>query len=214
MEGEASKSGHMLSFLSHPIFTFSAGVLLTLVVIAWLLNSAAKTDAATAQVDGFMQAVSSLSPASLVAGSELEKQALDRFTNYLKSIGDPKIVAEQTQLVYARDAFLNDTLVTHRGLDAIREYFLKTSKTVTTFDVTIQDVVRSGDHYYIRWLMDFAAPAMNGGKAVRSIGMSQIHFDAEGKVTLHQDFWDSGTHFYAHLPVASGVIGYIRKQIK
>jgi hypothetical protein len=49
---------------------------------------------------------------------------------------------------------------------------------------------------------------------VTSVGVSQIRFDREGKVAFHQDFWDSGKNFYAHLPVIGGAVGYVGKRLK
>ena len=79
--------------------------------------------------------------------------------------------------------------------------------------VHIDDVSRSGSNYYVRWTMEFAAPALSGCELVHSVGISQIRFNPDGKVAFHQDFWDSGKNFYAHLPVVGGVIGLIRRRL-
>jgi hypothetical protein len=33
-------------------------------------------------------------------------------------------------------------------------------------------------------------------------------------VAFHQDFWDSGKNFYAHLPVIGGAVGYVGKRLE
>ena len=124
-----------------------------------------------------------------------------------------KYIRENTAKAYAPDAYLDDTLVVHRGACEIEEYFVKTSETMTSYQVTIDDVARSGPDHYVRWTMVFAAPALAGGKPVHSTGISQIRFNREGKVAFHQDFWDSGKNFYAHLPVVGGAVGYVRKRL-
>jgi hypothetical protein len=149
----------------------------------------------------------------LAEGSAEEKAALERFKAFLQGIGNVSFVRENTRKVYAADAYLDDTLLRHDGAAAIEEYFVKTSQTMTSYHVTIDDVARSGSDYYVRWSMVFAAPALSGGKPVHSVGVSQIRFNAEGKVAFHQDFWDSGKNFYAHLPMVGGAVGIVRGRL-
>ena len=150
----------------------------------------------------------------LESDSPAEKAAISRFTSLLQGIGKIEYVRENTSKVYANNAFFDDTLTVHQGVVEIENYFLKTSRTMTSYQVTIDDVAKSNGNYYVRWTMVFAAPALSGGKPVESIGISQIRFNREGKVVFHQDFWDSGKNFYAHLPVVGGAIGYVRKRLE
>jgi hypothetical protein len=84
---------------------------------------------------------------------------------------------------------------------------------MTHFEVSIDDIARSGPDHYIRWTMIFAAPALDKGEKVHSSGISHVRFAADGRVELHQDFWDSGENFFGRLPVAGGIIGIIRKRL-
>ena len=81
------------------------------------------------------------------------------------------------------------------------------------WQVTIDDVAKSGDNYYVRWTMVFSAPLLSGGAPVHSIGISQIRFNREGKVAVHQDFWDSGKNMYGHLRFVGGAVGIVRKRL-
>ena len=202
------------SVLIHPLTTFIAGVLVTLALIGWLL----KTSVAPNQSEGFVseyhQQIEKTGGSGFSSGSADEVAALERFKGFLKGIGDAKFISENTLKVYSADAFLDDTLVVHHGAAAIEDYFVKTAGNMTSCEVTIDDVSRSGENYYVRWTMVFSAPAMSGGQPVHSVGISQVRFNREGKVAFHQDFWDSGKNFYGHLPVAGGVIGFIRKRLE
>ncbi|MGJ8722962.1 MAG: nuclear transport factor 2 family protein [Roseibacillus sp.] len=147
------------------------------------------------------------------SGSAAEKAAHERFGTFLKNVGIPSAIKENTSKTYAKEAYLNDTLVTHYGPEEIEAYFLKTADTMTEFEVTIDDVARSGDDHYFRWTMIFAAPKLAKGTPIHSVGMSQVRFNAEGKVVFHQDFWDSGANIFGQAPVSGGIIGAIRKRI-
>jgi hypothetical protein len=80
--------------------------------------------------------------------------------------------------------------------------------------VTIDDIASSGNNHYVRWTMVFSAPKLNGGKPVESVGMSHVRFNDNGQVTMHQDFWDSGTNIYGQIPVLGGVIESIRRRFE
>jgi hypothetical protein len=43
--------------------------------------------------------------------------------------------------------------------------------------------------------------------------MTLLRFDKQGRVVLHQDFWDSSAGFYEHLPVLGGVMRWIKSKI-
>jgi hypothetical protein len=43
--------------------------------------------------------------------------------------------------------------------------------------------------------------------------MTMLRFDGEGRVVLHQDFWDPAAGFYEHLPVLGGVLRWIKSKI-
>ena len=204
----------MSSILSHPVFTFFAGLIVAVLAILLLLNSCAAPNQSAATVAAYRSRMEKVAPSGLDAGGPGEQAALERFKGFLEGIGDVKFVRENTTKVYAADAYLDDTLVVHHGADEIEAYFVKTSETMTSYQVTIDDVARSGSDYYVRWTMVFAAPALSGGNPVHSIGVSQIRLDREGKVAFHQDFWDSGKNFYGHLPVIGGAVGYVRKRLE
>jgi len=147
-------------------------------------------------------------------GSSEEKEGIARFTRFLENVGSRDYIRENTARTYAADAYLNDTLTVHRGAADIEAYFLKTAEAMQDCKVTIDDVARSGPDHYVRWTMIVTAKALAGGTPVHSTGISQVRLDSQGKVMLHQDFWDSGENFFGKLPVSGGAIGFIRKRLQ
>lgn len=202
------------SFFFHPFATFVAGLLVALCAVFFLLNSCAAPNRSTENVALYRSSMEKVVASGLEAGSSGEKAAVQRLSLFLQGIGDVNYVRENALKVYSADAYLDDTLAVHHGAAEIEAYFIKTSETMTAYHVTVDDVARSGNDYYFRWTMKFAAPALSGGKPITSVGISQIRFNREGKVAFHQDFWDSGKNFYAHLPVIGGAVGYVSKRLK
>ena len=67
--------------------------------------------------------------------------------------------------------------------------------------------------YYFRWEMNLQFKKLRKGVLNRSQGMSHIRFDAEGRVVLHQDFWDSATGLFDHVPVVGRLIRAVRSRV-
>lgn len=136
--------------------------------------------------------------------------AIGRFREFFKNV-TAQSVREKTASLYAEDVWFNDTLKTLRGRAALEAYFLKTMDHVDVFQTQVNDVARSGANFYVRWTMDIR---FKGAKEpVRTIGVSLLRFDREGRAVFHQDFWDSGAGFYEHLPVLGGVMRWIKTKI-
>ncbi len=186
-------------------------LLLALLVIAILIPACAPNPDTTKRVAEYKAVLSST---KATASANPSKQSVEAFTAFLQKIGDKEYIRENTAKVYAKDAYLNDTLVTHHGPAEIMAYFLNTSDTMTTYKVTIDDIASNGAEHYVRWTMHFAAPGLNGGKTVESCGISHIRVNGDGKVTMHQDFWDSGTNIYGQIPVLGGAIESIRRRFE
>jgi len=202
------------SILFHPSTTFVIGMFMGAAGIIGFLSSCAAPNKTADRVAAYRDALARAGEVGPAAGSAAEKAALERFTQFLQHIGDQQYIRENVSKTYRSDAYLDDTLTTHYGAAQIETYFLKTADSLTDAHVTIDDVVRSGSDHYIRWTMVMAAKPLAGGSPVHSIGISQIRFDSEGKVAIHQDFWDSGENFFGRLPVAGGIINLIRKRLQ
>jgi hypothetical protein len=140
-------------------------------------------------------------------------EALDRFGKFLKNIESTEYIAKEVANVYAKDAYLNDTLKTLTDREQVKQHFLNTSKTMTTYSLDVEDTMKSEQGYYVRWTMKFSAPKLAGGKEIITIGMSHVVFNKEGKVLLHQDFWDSSTGLFEHIPVLGGGIRMVKKRL-
>jgi hypothetical protein len=73
----------------------------------------------------------------------------------------------------------------------------------------INDVAVSGSDCYVRWTMEIRAKNLAGGRPVVTEGVSQLRFDDEGRIVLHQDFWNPATGIYQHLPLLGPAIRFV-----
>jgi len=187
-------------------------ILLILLFVAILIPACAPNPDTVKQVNEYKEELSKSRSGLLQNGNS--EAAIRNFTTFLQKIDDKSYIEENTAKVYAEDAYLNDTLVTHYGSEEIKKYFLETADTMESYDVTIDDIASSGPEHYIRWTMVFSAPKLNSGKPVHSVGMSHVRFNPEGQAVMHQDYWDSGMNIYGQIPVLGGAIETIRRRFE
>ncbi|MFZ9920997.1 MAG: nuclear transport factor 2 family protein [Terrimicrobiaceae bacterium] len=155
------------------------------------------------------QKAATATPGANLSSSDGEA-AIARFRGFFENVTTESIRKETNDL-YAEDVWFNDTLKTLRGRAAVEAYFLKTMEHVDSFQTKVDDVARSGSDFYVRWTMDIR---FKGAKEpVRTIGVTLLRFDRDGRAVLHQDFWDPAAGFYEHLPVLGGVMRWIKSKI-
>jgi len=128
---------------------------------------------------------------------------LSEFEAVYGDLTHPRIGARIAAL-YAEELYFNDSLTTFRQREALVDYMVRTSRELAQSEVRIESIARAGADVYVRWSMRFHATAMGRKIESESIGMSHLRFDEQGRIVVHQDFWDAAGGVYRHLPV----VGY------
>lgn len=151
---------------------------------------------------------------TVAVGSPAERQGIERLKLFLSRI-DAESVRNNTLSVYAPDAYLNDTLVSRRGSSNIQSYFLATVEAAETITANIEDVTRSADgFYYVRWTMDVRMKKVAAGETIRTLGITLVRFDDQGRVLIHQDYWDSAAGLWDHVPGLGRGIRWIKGRLE
>ncbi|MEM7226050.1 MAG: nuclear transport factor 2 family protein [Pseudomonadota bacterium] len=97
------------------------------------------------------------------------------------------------------------------GIPAYRAILQHMFKQVSSPRFQVVDWAQTGSKAYLRWTFTFS---QRKGAAPWVIeGMSEVHFDEQGRVCAHLDHWDSGNQFYARLPLLGRLIELIRKRL-
>lgn len=78
----------------------------------------------------------------------------------------------------------------------------------------VLDLARHGPRGFILWRMHFRPKRFGGSEDWRVEGVSEVHLDADGKVTVHIDHWDSGAQFYARLPLIGWLVRRVRRRLQ
>ena len=136
------------------------------------------------------------------------QKAAAAFAGLCGDLSVPNVTARVRE-VYAADAWFNDTIATEVGIDAIEKYLLKTAEGAEKVQARVNDVAVSGADVYVRWTMEVRAKNLAGGQPIVTEGMSQLRFDRDGLIILHQDFWNPATGIYQHLPLLGPAIRFV-----
>lgn len=135
-------------------------------------------------------------------------QGLERFAQVYADLTHAEI-GRRVGSLYADPMYFNDSLKTFTARDALIEYMQTTAEMLEHSEVAIDQVLREGNDVFVRWTMAFETSAMGRSITSRSVGMTHLRFDDKGRILVHQDFWDSATGLYRHLPV----VGYALDQV-
>ena len=73
----------------------------------------------------------------------------------------------------------------------------------------VGDRACSGRVCYLRW----SFTARTRGRPLSIEGMSEVHFDASGRVLAHVDHWDAASQLYERLPLLGPVLRLVRRRL-
>jgi hypothetical protein len=127
-------------------------------------------------------------------------QGVASFRHTFGNLGHADL-AKRVGELYAERFYFNDTIHIARERAELVEYMARTGEQLEESRVLIHRVIRDGADVYLRWEMTFTSRAIGKRVESHSIGMTHLRFNENGQIVLHQDFWDSGSALYAHLPV-------------
>ena len=147
---------------------------------------------------------------------------LDALKNTEGAVYNPDAIAENFQSVfanlasddlqsrveatYAADLYFNDTLKTMRTRSDLVAYLRDTGEKLDQLDVEILSAFRDDSDIYLRWRMDMSFRAVGKRIATRTVGMSHLRVNDDGKVIMHQDFWDGAEGIYRELPLIGAML--------
>lgn len=175
-----------------------------LLMIALMLNACGHVE------QNALQDYLALAPAEPDVIKNKRIQPLITLYNQIKQIS----LAEQIAETYAEKLFFNDTLVTLHNRQDLLKYLQHTQQQLDSMSFEVLGVQEKGDDVFVRWTMHTGFTVMGQSRNVQSIGMSHLRFNGDGKIILHQDYWDSMQGFYQHLPIIGGVLQWLKNGLQ
>lgn len=150
-----------------------------------------------------------LSPQQPGAGMDKRIRNFVELYNHLEN----NAVDVDTEKTYAEFLYFNDTLVTLHTRKELIEYLENTQKQLESMSLEVLNVLENGEDVFVRWKMETKFEVMGNHSDVQSLGISHLRFDPNGKIILHQDYWDSTNGFFQHIPILGGILQWIKTRL-
>lgn len=183
------------------------GIVLILgVVFTMLISSCSSAPKKPSYAENYLSALDSR------AGKVVSEQAVKGFSQVFADLKQENL-QNSVREAYANEFYFNDTFRSIDNIEDLVTYMSQTADNVIETKVYIKDIAQSDEDYYVRWVMDIHFETYKKKIASRSIGMSHLRFNAEGKIILHQDYWDNTDAFFRHLPVVGYMIKKVQKRL-
>lgn len=113
--------------------------------------------------------------------------------------------------LYTPDATFKDPFNEVRGTDAIAAIFRHMFDALDGPRFVVRDIVVDGDQCFLTW--DFLFRMKRFRRDEQCIrGGSHLKLAADGRITLHRDYWDAAEELYEKLPVVGGLMRWLKRR--
>jgi hypothetical protein len=112
--------------------------------------------------------------------------------------------------VCAPDIRFKDPFNEGQGVDYVIRVFEKMYRDIGGAQTHVTDVAFSDTACYLRWKLDFRR---KNGTPASVVGMSEVHFDRDGRAVVHHDHWDAASQVYELVPILGAVLRAIRSRL-
>ena len=129
--------------------------------------------------------------------------SLQQVIRFFESISADSV--SQLAQIYTDDANFKDPFNEVRGIPAITKIFSHMFDQVDGPRFVVTGSVLQGDQAFLTW--DFLFRMKRFSREEQCIrGATHIRFAADGRVSLHRDYWDAAEELYEKLPVLGGLM--------
>lgn len=149
-----------------------------------------------------MQTEAMRAPARRPPAEALE--ALVRAYEQLSPLRMPALLA-----CYAPDACFKDPFNEVQGHAAIERIFRHMFKQVAQPRFKVHTRLLQGEQAMLGWYFSFRS----GGRELVVRGVSHLHFDAQGRVCSHRDYWDTAEELYASFALIGPVMRWLARRL-
>lgn len=96
------------------------------------------------------------------------------------------------------------------GLEQLLQYFSHAYARLSSCTFVATAKIADQDQGCLSWIMTFTHEAIGNGKAISVHGCSIVHWNSEGKIAYHRDYYDLNEMILGHIPL----LGWVTNKIK
>ena len=112
--------------------------------------------------------------------------------------------------IYAPAARFKDPFNDVQGLAEIQRIFRHMYASLEKPHFIITGRIVQGPQCFLTWEFRFGFKGFKRGQAQCIVGGSHLVLDADGRITLHRDYWDAAEELYEKLPVVGGAMRWLK----
>lgn len=112
---------------------------------------------------------------------------------------------------YAPQTRFKDPFNEVQGVPALQRVFAHMFDTLDEPRFIVRDILVQGDQCFLTWDFVFRFRRFERGEQVVR-GGSHLHFDAQGLVILHRDYWDAAEELYEKLPGLGALMRWLKRR--
>jgi ketosteroid isomerase-like protein len=113
--------------------------------------------------------------------------------------------------LYAGDVRFKDPFNEVQGITAVQRIFAHMFVALDEPHFIVRDILVQGDACFLSW--DFVFRFKRFSRELQTIrGASHLLLDAQGRITLHRDYWDAAEELYEKLPVVGGLMRWLKRR--
>lgn len=146
-------------------------------------------------------------PAASPAGPLPQETPARRLARFYETLAPASLAG--LDALYAADARFKDPFNEVTGTAAIRRIFAHMFATTGAPRFVVTECIEQGGQAMLGWEFHFVLR----GRALTVSGVTHLRFDADGRVTLHRDYWDAAEELYEKLPLIGGVMRGLRRRL-
>lgn len=113
----------------------------------------------------------------------------------------------------APDMRFRDPFVDVRGIDQVKKGFRDLFKDIEDPRFTITHCACQDDVCFLRWNFTCRPIHISKGRPWVIDGVTEVHFDARGRVIDHIDHWDAGRYVYERLPWLRELLKIVKRRL-
>jgi hypothetical protein len=114
----------------------------------------------------------------------------------------------RTQEFYAVDAHFRDPFNDVRGVASVETILRHMFDNTDNPHFLIGERIVQAERAFVTWTFVFSLR----GKTYEIAGGTHFHFNADGLVTLHRDYWDAAEELLQKLPLVGAPIRWLRRR--
>lgn len=136
---------------------------------------------------------------------------LQNVVQFFETISQDSVA--QLSSIYTEEVLFKDPFNEVRGIAAVTAIFAHMFEQVDAPRFVITTSVLQDDQAFLTW--DFLFRMKRFAREEQCIrGATHLRFDADGRVSLHRDYWDAAEELYEKLPLLGSVMRGLKRMAR